>query len=138
MTPAGTSSSLNRVMLVGMFQTSQCANVPLGASGSVTSSARLAAVCGTLLKSSGGDTAVPLQVYFCGMAPPLANAGLVMVIAPVGAGGSATLPGGASFRFGFIQETANASVRTRASRVPIMGPSEWKATIGPCQPSSTP
>src|SRR5260370_37184584 len=126
MTPAGTSSSLNRVTLVGMSQASQCVNVPRGASGSVTSSARLSAFCGTLPKSSSGETAVPLQVYFCGIGPPSVKAGLVIVIAPVGAGGSGALPGGASFRFGFMHETesarAIAKAMTRASRVRMRVP----------------
>src|ERR1700756_322221 len=120
MTPAGTSSSLKRDTVVGISHTSQCVNVPPGASGSVTSSARLRAVVGTLLKSSSGETAVPLQVYFCGIAPLLAKAGLVRVIGPAGAAGSGTLPGGASFRFGFMHEAANVRVRTRASGMRIV------------------
>src|SRR5258708_3590512 len=130
MTPAGTSSSLKRVTLVGMSHASQCVNVPPGASGSVTSSARLIAFCGTLPKSSSGDTAAPLHVYFCGIEPPSAKAGLVIVIAPVGAGGSGALPGGTSFRFGFMHETESARVMTRAKRERIISPSGGKLQSG--------
>src|SRR5438874_695747 len=126
MTPAGTSSSLKRVTVVGMFHTSQCVKVPPGASGSVISSAKLCAVCGTFVKSSGGVTFAPLQVYFCGIEPPLANAGLVIVIAPLGGGGSETLPAGGTFLFAFMQERARAKVRpnmvrARAKRVRVIG-----------------
>jgi hypothetical protein len=84
MAPAGTSFSRICVTAAGRFHTSQCVKVPPGASGSVTSNARLRAVRGTLPKASGGDTFNPLQVYFCGIVPRLAKTGLLMVILPEG------------------------------------------------------
>src|SRR3954453_13228542 len=116
------SPPLNSVTFVGMFQTSQCVNVPFGASGSVTSSAMLCAVCGTFAKSSGGIAPAPLQVYWGGILAPFAKAGLVIAIAPVAGGGSEGLPGGGTFLLGFMQPSANARVRITAIRVLRIAP----------------
>src|SRR5438067_13254585 len=109
-----------------MFQTSQCVNVPFGASGSVTSNAMLCAFSGTFAKLSGGVTLAPLQVYFCGIVPPSANAGLVMAIAPVGGGGSEGLPAGGTFLFAFMHPRANARIRIAVIRVRLMSASVRK------------
>src|SRR5438045_3941812 len=78
-------------------------------------------------------TPAPLQGYFGGIVPPLANAGLLMVIAPAGGGGSETLPAGGTFLFAFMHESANVRVRTRAIRVRIIGRLRPEATIAPCR-----
>src|SRR5215218_2073485 len=78
--PAGTPPSPDDEVAGGTSSTTQCVNVPDGASGSSTTRANAAASSGTSVQASGGDTSSPSQVYRCGIGPPSANAELVTVI----------------------------------------------------------
>src|SRR5258706_10368152 len=73
------------VELGGIFQTSQCVNVPFGASGSVTTRASAFAFAGTPWNARGGGVFSPSQVNRAGMACPSPNSGLVIVIPRDGA-----------------------------------------------------
>src|SRR5262245_62171711 len=61
-----------------MSNSTQCVNVPPGASGSSAISAKLCAA-GAPSQRSGGETSAPSQVYVAGIAAPSANAVLVSV-----------------------------------------------------------
>src|SRR5262249_8146253 len=54
--------------------TSQCVNVPCGASGSSTRIAMLRVAAGMPAHASGGDLPGPAQVNSTGIAPPFSNA----------------------------------------------------------------
>src|SRR5262249_536067 len=61
----------------GMPKTTQCTQVPAGASGSSQISARLLVPLGGWLHFKGGETFLPSPVYCFGIGCPLRNAGLV-------------------------------------------------------------
>src|SRR6266566_2748335 len=66
-----------------MFQTAQCVNSPLGASGSSTIKTRLFASAGTSEICNGGLVLAPSHVNFDGMFAPCWNAELVtFILAP--------------------------------------------------------
>src|SRR5512144_936757 len=67
--PAGSDVVVGRMPV-----TSQCVNVPFGASGSSTSTAMLLVPFGTPDHESGGEISLPSHVYFWGMAPFSENA----------------------------------------------------------------
>jgi hypothetical protein len=60
-----------------MVQASQCVNVPTGASGSSTTSARARVPASRSVHDSGGETSWPSHAWRCGMASPCANASLL-------------------------------------------------------------
>ena len=66
--------------VMGIFQFSQCNQVPPGASGSSTIRTRDAAASGILARSSGGLSFDPSQVYFTGILSFSLKAGLVTMI----------------------------------------------------------
>src|ERR1051326_8278307 len=70
-------SSFSEVREGGIPYSSQCTNVPDGASGSSTISARLTAFDEAPSHSSGGEMFPPFFEYFSGILPPLLNAPLV-------------------------------------------------------------
>lgn len=65
---------------VGSPYTTQCTNVPPGASGSSTIKARLRVEVGGSVHDSGGDWFAPSQVKSRGIDPPASNAWLVSEI----------------------------------------------------------
>src|SRR4051812_17163643 len=80
--PAGDLPSMIDAPFGSIFQTSQCVNNPLGASGSSTTNTNAFASGGTPAICKGGLVSVPSQVNFEGMLPPSVNALLVTLIAP--------------------------------------------------------
>src|SRR5450759_61716 len=81
--PSRVASSASEVADGGRLYRIQCTQVVFGASGSGASgsstiSARLLVPAGTLDQASGGDRSSPSQVYRLGIAPPGANASLLM------------------------------------------------------------
>src|SRR5919204_1151337 len=80
MPPLGTPPSSTPVVSTGMSSTTQCVNVPDGASGSSTTSARAAASWGTPVQLSGGATLASSQVYRAGTGAPSSKAELVTVM----------------------------------------------------------
>src|SRR3989338_8258357 len=81
MAPAG--ELFSRIFLVsgGIFHKIQCTKVPMGASGSSMTSARLLAAAGTSSKLSSGFAFSPSQVKREGILPPSSNAPVVIFIA---------------------------------------------------------
>src|SRR5947207_15530517 len=77
--PAGRSPSLNDRRLPSRPTTAQCTKVPLGASGSSTTTANEVDPAGGSDHASGGDTFSPEQVKRTGMVAPSAKAELVTV-----------------------------------------------------------
>src|SRR5437762_3923560 len=73
-----------------IFQTIQCVNNPLGASGSSTINARLFAPEGTSAICKGGLVSAPSQVNFDGMIAPSCKAELVIFILAPPAANEAT------------------------------------------------
>src|SRR6478735_3218453 len=76
--PAGTFPAATDRVAGGMSSTTQCTNVPPGASGSSTTRAQAAGFApAPLVQANGGDTWLPSQVNSTGMLAPSANAVLV-------------------------------------------------------------
>src|SRR5207247_8608921 len=73
-----------------IFQTIQCVNNPLGASGSSTINARLFAPEGTSAICKGGLVSAPSQVNFDGMFAPSCKAELLIFILALPAANEAT------------------------------------------------
>src|ERR1019366_8250771 len=63
--------------LAGMFHSTQCTQVPAGASGSSMIRAKLTVPAGVPLHSSAGETSAASQVCFFGITAPGANAVLL-------------------------------------------------------------
>jgi hypothetical protein len=64
----------------GMSKITQCTQVPMGASGSSQTRAKLLVPAGLPDHSSGGEKSAPSQVYFAGIISPLPKALLVISI----------------------------------------------------------
>src|SRR4029078_9805058 len=79
-TPLGALPSAISLVWEEMFQTIQCVNRPLGASGSSTTRARLFALEGISEICKGGLLSPPSHVNFDGMFPPSRKAELVIFI----------------------------------------------------------
>src|SRR5262249_2465751 len=79
-TPLAAPPSAIELVWGGMFQTSQCVNNPLGASGSSAIKTRVFASEGTPVICKGGLVSDPSHVNFDGMLPPSWNAELVIFI----------------------------------------------------------
>src|ERR1051325_2529565 len=98
--PSGALPAASAVVAAGMFETTQCTHVRVGAagsgaSGSSTISAKLFAEAGAPDHASGGETSAPSQAGPAGIAGVPASAGDVTVRrgAPApGSGASAPLP----------------------------------------------
>src|SRR5208283_4940265 len=81
--PCRIASSASEVAVGGRLYRIQCTQMVFGAwgsgaSGSSTISARLFVPAGKPDQASGGDTSSPSQVYFLGIASPVANASLLI------------------------------------------------------------
>src|SRR5690242_8937529 len=72
--PSGSASTLP-----GILNITQCTEVPCGASGSSTSSAKLFVLFGALCHTNGGETLPPFCEYLSEIGAPFLNAGLVSV-----------------------------------------------------------
>src|SRR3989338_446987 len=68
---------------IGIFHTTQCTHIPIGASGSSTIRTRLFAFFGTPKISSWGLISCPRHVYLAGISELCLNAGLVRVSIPL-------------------------------------------------------
>src|SRR5574338_316580 len=72
----GRSSGRLRVS-AGILNNTQCTQVPMGASGSSTISAKDWVPAGASSQARAGEMFLPLQEYFAGIDCPLTNASLV-------------------------------------------------------------
>src|SRR5262249_48836912 len=68
----------------GIPTSTQCTQVPTGASGSSTIRTKLFVCAGAPVQSSAGERSGPSAVNRAGIASPLANAGLVIASAAIG------------------------------------------------------
>jgi len=66
-------------MFAGILNSTQCTQVPIGASGSSTVSAKDCVLAGGSFHASAGEMFFPTHEYFAGMDCPFANASLVKV-----------------------------------------------------------
>jgi hypothetical protein len=65
-------------MVPGRLKSTQCTQVPTGASGSSQISAYAFVPSGTSVHSRGGETSMPSQVYLLGMNAPSSKAELLI------------------------------------------------------------